>query len=116
MVRTAITATISAALILILSAVSALADIAGSYFVYGRNADGSAYDGTAQIVAAGGKSYTVLWSVGTEYSGTATLDGSVLTVDWGAADPAVYVVMPDGELHGTWADGLGLEMMALTPR
>ena len=106
----------TAALVLILGTVAALAEIAGTYFVYGRNVDGSAYEGTAQIVPAGDKTFTVFWSVGTEYSGTGTLEGAVLTVEWGSSSPAVYVVMPDGELHGTWADGLALELMSLTPR
>ncbi len=105
-----------AAIALFGSTLGALADISGSYFVYGRNADGSAYDGTANIVALGGDSYTVNWSVGSSYSGQGTLKGEVFTVEWGSAHPAVYVVMPDGELHGTWADGAGLELMSRTPR
>lgn len=106
----------TAAALFIIGTVAAMADISGSYFVYGRNADGSAYDGTLQIVEIGDKTYNVFWSVGTEYSGTGTLEGSVFTVEWGAQNPAVYVVMPDGELHGTWADGLGLELLSRTPR
>ena len=49
-----------------------------------------------------------------EHRGVGVLDGRVVTVDWGDATPVIYVVMEDGELHGTWADGTALEK--LTPR
>ncbi len=104
------------AVTLAIVASAALADITGSYFAYGRNADGSAYDGTVQITQNADGTYLVSWSVGTAYSGTGLLQGQVLTVEWGANYPAVYVVMPDGELHGTWADGEGLELLSPTPR
>ena len=64
-----------------------------------------------QITANAYGSYLVRWSVGTVYSGTGVLQGQVLTVTWGAAFPAIYVVMPDGELHGTWANGEGLDRL-----
>jgi len=105
-----------AILIFLTGTLAALAEIAGDYFVYGRNPDGSAYDGTLQIADNGDGSYTVNWQVGSNYSGRGELKGDVFTVDWGDTDPAVYVVMPDGELHGTWGDGLGLEMLTRTPR
>ena len=41
-------------------------------------------------------------------------DGHLLIVDWGDETPIIYVVMADGELHGTWADGRALEK--LVPR
>lgn len=104
------------ALILCTTAFAALADISGGYYVYGRNADGSAYDGSLQIVPNGNGTYTVNWQVGTAYSGVGTLNGDVFTVNWGGAHPAFYIVMPDGELHGTWADGTGLELLSRTPR
>ena len=90
--------------------------ILGDYYAYGRNADGSSYSGTVNIQPLGPNQVTVYWSVGSSYSGVGTLNGDVLTVDWGAADPAFYIVMPDGELHGTWADGTGLELLSRTPR
>ena len=55
----------------------------------------------------------MFWRVGREtYTGEGRIDGRVLTVDWGAEDPIVYVLMPDGELHGTWADGRALEKLS----
>ncbi|MEM9319425.1 MAG: hypothetical protein AAGA70_10520 [Pseudomonadota bacterium] len=95
---------------------SALGQVAGEYFAYGRNADGSAYSGTVQIVQNGDGSFGVFWQVGSAYSGIGMLNGRVFEVNWGDSDPAVYVLMPDGELHGTWGDGTGLELLTRTPR
>jgi hypothetical protein len=87
------------------------ASVAGRYRAEGRNPDGSAYAGTVEI-AQEGDSVAVAWQVGNDnYSGTGTIDGRVITVDWGDATPVVYVVMPDGALHGTWADGTALERL-----
>lgn len=98
----------------LIAATPAFADISGSYNAQGRNPDGAGYSGTVQIVEANGM-VAVDWRVGSQnYSGKGTINGDVVTVDWGQRDPVVYVIMPDGELHGTWADGAGLEK--LTPR
>jgi hypothetical protein len=45
--------------------------------------------------------------------GQGTLNGSMLTVDWGQPDPVIYQVMHDGTLEGTWARGRAKE--SLTP-
>lgn len=90
--------------------------IAGDYYAYGRNADGSAYSGTVNIGVNGDGSVAVNWSVGNSYSGVGVLNGDILTVEWGADHPAFYIVMPDGELHGTWGDGTGLELLTRNPR
>lgn len=103
-------------LLVIISAVAALADITGSYYAYGRNADGSAYEGTVNIVDTGNGVFTVNWQVGNAYSGTGALDGRVFEVNWGDETPATYVLMPNGELHGTWGNGMGLEALTRTPR
>lgn len=88
--------------------------LVGNYTVAGRNPDGSAYSGTVQI-AQTGNAVQITWNVGGQtYGGTGTLDGRVMTVDWGSDSPVVYVVMPNGELHGTWAKGTALDK--LTPR
>lgn len=102
------------ALAVLLAAPPAFADVSGSYSAEGRNPDGSAYSGRADLVEADGV-VSVRWQVGSQsYSGQGPINGDVITVDWGQNSPVVYVVMPDGELHGTWADGLALEK--LTPR
>ena len=83
--------------------------IAGRYTAEGRNPDGSGYSGTAEI-SQDGDAVAIAWSVGgSAYRGTGVIEGRVVTVDWGDATPIVYVLMPDGSLHGTWADGTALE-------
>lgn len=89
------------------------ADISGNYRVNGRNPNGSAYKGSVQIVDNNGAT-AVSWQVGRAYSGVGRIEGRVLTVDWGSADPVIYVINPDGTLYGTWAKGKALEL--LTPR
>ncbi len=102
------------ALVLLLTPALALADsLAGTYRVDGRNPDGSSYAGTVVITGADDR-LEFLWDTGTTFRGTGVREGRVVTVDWGDAYPVVYVVMPDGELHGTWADGYGLDR--LSPR
>lgn len=86
--------------------------IAGAYSAFGMNTDGSTYEGTAQIADNGDGSYTLNWQVGSSYTGRGTLEGRILTVDFGDSSPVVYVLMEDGELHGTWADGYALDRLA----
>ena len=87
-------------------------NIAGSYAVSGRNPDGSAYAGTV-VLRQQGAEYNIAWTIaGQDYQGTGRLEGRVLTVNWqGDANPVVYVLMPDGELHGTWSDGHALDRL-----
>ncbi|WP_425099087.1 hypothetical protein [Tropicibacter sp. S64] len=89
---------------------ASLADVTGTYYVQGRNADGSAYDGRLTLMQQG-DTVAADWLVGgTAYSGYGPLEGRVLTINWAPGQaPVVYVTMPDGTLHGTWADGLALE-------
>ena len=69
--------------------------------------------GTVWIDHAG-KGYSFRWQIGSQsYRGTASKSGDVVTVDWGDTHPVFYLVIPDCELHGTWADGRALEK--LTP-
>ena len=97
-------------------AASAWADISGDYFVYGRHDDGRAFEGTAKI-ATHNDGYAIEWQIGAaSYSGIGVLEDRVLTVEWGTEAPAFYVVMPDGELHGTFEDGLGVELLTPEPR
>lgn len=88
--------------------------VGGTYTAQGRNPNGSTYTGTVWIDDAG-KAYSVDWKVGaSSYSGIGTIKGNVFVVDWGDAYPVYYVILPNGELHGTWANGTALEK--LTPR
>ncbi|WP_417207950.1 hypothetical protein [Antarctobacter sp.] len=87
-------------------------DIAGTYRVEGRNPDGSAYTGELRLTAQGAR-YTGEWTIaGQVFQGIGTLEGRVLSLIWDeGAEPVVYVLMPDGELHGTWADGRALDRL-----
>ena len=89
-------------------------DLAGSYMAQGRNPDGSTYSGTVELTEIG-RAYRLDWKIGQQsYTGIGIRDRRVLQIDWDSQAPVVYVMMPDGSLHGTWADGLALEK--LTPR
>ncbi|MEJ6392427.1 hypothetical protein V8J82_04115 [Gymnodinialimonas sp. 2305UL16-5] len=111
-----LTAIAMAALFVAAPIAQAQQHILGDYYAYGRNADGTAYSGTVEILPNGPNQVIVNWSVGSSYSGIGTLSGDVLTVEWGANHPAFYIVMSDGELHGTWGDGEGLELLSRNPR
>ena len=107
---------LSAVLMFATWATMAWADISGEYFVYGRHGDGRTFEGTATI-SAGNDGYAIDWLIGAaSYSGFGVLEGRVLTVEWGTEAPAIYVLMPDGELHGTFEDGLGVELLTKEPR
>ena len=83
----------------------------GSYKVEGKNADGSAYEGS---VESQGKGYHLSWAVGSSsYEGNGTLAGNLLTVEWGSSMPVVYALGSDGSLTGLWDAGKGEE--TLTP-
>jgi len=100
--------------LLLAPAVAAAQSLTGFYDVYGRNVDGAAYAGTAEI-RDDGDTVNVFWNTDIgAYSGTGYRDGSTVLIDWGADYLIIYTVMEDGELHGTWADGYGLDR--LSPR
>lgn len=89
------------------------ADLTGNYRVNGRNPDGSAYEGSVQIVDNGG-AVAMSWQVGSTYSGVGVVQGRVLSVNWGSDAQVIYVINADGTLYGTWARGTALEL--LTPQ
>lgn len=92
------------------AALGQVQDISGTYQVDGMNADGSRYSGSVTVDVRPDAGVSVQWSIGTSvYSGTGLIEGRVLAVDWGGDTPAVYVIMPFGELHGTWDGGRALE-------
>ncbi|EQA38079.1 hypothetical protein LEP1GSC047_3919 [Leptospira inadai serovar Lyme str. 10] len=87
-------------------------NIGGTYKVSGTNPNGSKYRGSVQIRQNDDGSYNFAWTVGNSYSGTGTLDGNVLTVDWGDTYPVIYTVTSGGaRLEGTWGDGTGTEIL-----
>ncbi|GAA6200096.1 hypothetical protein [Aquicoccus sp. SU-CL01552] len=94
-----------------LAAPVAAQSIAGNYRAEGRNPDGSAYRGVVTIREEGATVF-MSWRVGNQsYDGTGTRNGDVIRVDWGSDYPIVYLRMPSGQLHGTWANGTALERL-----
>jgi hypothetical protein len=87
----------------------------GTYKVEGKNADGSAYDGTVEVERKG-KTYHLSWEVGSSaYEGTGKLAGNLLTVEWDSSTPVVYALGKDGSLTGLWDAGKGEETLTPTP-
>lgn len=85
----------------------------GVYHVAGRGANGSKYQGAVKISQESG-GYVLDWKVGNNaYEGHGTLEGNLLSVNWGSSTPVVYALAADGRLKGLWAAGLGEE--TLTP-
>jgi hypothetical protein len=83
----------------------------GRYWVRGRNPDGRSYSGDVLITRQGNRQH-LDWKVGTSnYQGTGTLSGNLLTVDWGSTTPVVYALTPDGSLRGLWDSGAGEEVL-----
>ena len=90
-----------------------LLGIDGHYRARGLNTDGNSYDGRVDIVQQSDV-VEITWVIRKEtVRGAGRIEGRVVTVEWGDTSPVFYLVMDDGELHGTWDDGLALEK--LTP-
>lgn len=88
-------------------------NISGLYSVNGLNPDGSGYSGYACIEESSSVVH-ISWSIpgSPEYIGNGKLEDRILSVDWGDDFPVIYVIMADGELHGTWADGWAAERLS----
>lgn len=81
----------------------------GTYAVKGVNPDGKEYEGTCQIVHSAGNKVTVVWKYGKRSdTGTGTVEGDVLTVEYEGAikdereGKAVYAIKKGGKLDGTF--------------
>lgn len=97
--------------LLLLPALALAQGLTGTYRAVGRTPDGIAYSGSVRIDEDGSE-IRVHWSVsGSSFEGLGFRDGRVLVVDWGEQAPVVYVIMADGALHGTWANGTALERL-----
>ena len=84
--------------------------VGGIYTAFGMNADGSKYTGQVQVSQTG-NAVEVYWTVGNQqYSGRGVMQGPVMTVDWGASTPVIYVLV-GMEFHGTWDGGTALERL-----
>ena len=88
-----------------------LAVPSGRYRVTGRNPDGRNYSGDVLITRQGSRLH-LDWKVSSSnYQGTGTLAGNLLTVDWGSTTPVVYALTSDGSLRGLWDSGAGEEVL-----
>ena len=95
------------------SAASPLRGIDGTYIATGRNPDGSEYKGQCYVTQQSDV-VEFTWVIGSdnnENRGVGTISGRVVTVDWGDEHPVIYVIMDNGELHGTWANGTAFERL-----
>ncbi|MDM8166900.1 hypothetical protein [Roseovarius sp.] len=89
---------------------SQILQIAGQYTAQGRYPDGRAYAGVVEIIQQGSE-VEIYWSIdGQSYQGRGNVQGRIVTVNWGAATPIIYLVT-GRELHGTWDNGTGLERL-----
>jgi len=86
---------------------------AGTYNVIGYDQNGRKYQGTVSITRQADR-YQLDWKIGANaYKGEGTLDGGLLTVNWGSSTPVVYALAADGSLNGLWDTGAAME--TLTP-
>jgi hypothetical protein len=113
---------IVSALLLLASLTSAsAAGLPGKYQVAGKNADGSAYAGTAEIVATSETTCRISWQTGSSTSeGICMRNGNSFAASYALGDSiglVVYQMKSDGTLEGLWtiADQGGVGTEVLTP-
>ena len=113
---------IVSALFLLASITSAsAASLLGKYQVAGKNADGSSYEGTAEIVATSENTCRIRWETGSTTSeGICMRNGDSFAAGYALGDSiglVVYQIKPDGTLEGRWtiADKEGVGEEVLTP-
>lgn len=91
---------------------AAVTALEGDYQVNGVSPTGSKYAGTVRI-SRKSERFLVDWRIGNQsYQGQGTLDGNLLTIDWGSSTPVVYAVADDGRLDGLWDAGEGQEVLS----
>ncbi|HVG52347.1 MAG TPA: caspase family protein [Xanthobacteraceae bacterium] len=84
----------------------------GVYRVAGKNPDNSSYEGRLVVARMSNSNrYRFSWTVGSStFRGTGVLQGNIVAVDWGQAQPMVYALGEDGVLRGLWSGGAGEEV------
>ncbi|QPC87992.1 hypothetical protein GA830_15460 [Mesorhizobium sp. NBSH29] len=101
---------------------AAAASFGGKYDVAGTNADGSSYEGTAEIVLTSDTTCVIHWETGgTTSDGICSRNGDAFAAAYVLGEEVglvVYQVTEDGTLDGLWTitgkDGNGTEV--LTPQ
>ena len=107
----------------LLAATPALAvDLGGSYKVKGKNADGSAYKGKAEIVVTSENTCRITWTEGSSVqNGICMRNGSAFSAAYvfsdGTVGLVIYELADDGSMKGLWtvADKKGVGEETLTP-
>jgi hypothetical protein len=95
--------------------------LAGAYQVAGKNVDGTAYSGTAEIAATSDTTCKISWQTAAATSqGICMRNGNSFAASYALGDTiglVVYQIKPDGTLEGLWTiagkPGVGAE--TLTP-
>jgi hypothetical protein len=113
---------IAGAFILLAGVASASAQsLPGNYQVEGKNLDGSAYSGTAEIVATSETTCRIVWKTGgTTANGICMRNGDSFAAGYVLGESVglvVYKMNADGTLEGVWtiADQEGVGEETLTP-
>ncbi len=109
------------ALVLMGTVSASAGNLAGQYQVAGKNVDGSAYTGTAEIVATSDTTCKMSWQTGgTTSQGICMRNANSFAASYALADAiglVLYQIKPDGSLQGLWTiagrPGVGTE--TLTP-
>lgn len=87
-------------------------DVTGEFRVDGTNPDGSQYVGTLRISKETNGWYNFRWTIGRDkYFGTGRLVDGVISVDFGGRYPAIYRVVSNDALEGTWDNGRASERL-----
>lgn len=98
-------------------------DLGGSYKVSGKNADGTAYHGEAEIVVTSQNTCRITWKTGgsSVQNGICMRNGSAFSAAYSFTDGTVglviYELNDDGTMKGLWtiADKKGVGEETLTP-
>jgi hypothetical protein len=113
---------IAAAVLFTVALPAAAQSLDGRYQVQGKNFDGTAYTGTAEIVSASKTPCHIVWhTAGDITKGICMRNGSTFAASYHSGKSiglVIYDIKPDGSMDGRWTledtDGVGSE--SLTPQ
>ena len=93
-------------------------DVGGFYRVEGKNANGSTYSGTAEIIITSENTCRIVWEVGGTSSGICMRNQHAFAAAYelsGAVGLIIYELLADGSMEGVWTiadqEGVGLEVL-----
>ena len=92
--------------------------VGGNYRVEGKNADGSSYSGTAEIIVTTDNTCRIVWTVGSTSSGICMRNQNAVAAAYELGDDIgliIYELKADGSMEGIWTiadqEGVGLEVL-----